>query len=344
MIFAQEKQGDVAAKGDIAAIGSLLLGAPVIKILPVPGGGNNRLYKVIHGDGVAALKVYAKSSDGEFDRLSAEYEAFQFLWNQGIRSVPQPIAYDNAAGIAVFEWIDGSIIEAPATEDIEQALNFALDLKRLSSRPDARKIRMAREACLSADELIRQVKLRFDRLDDLASPFPALRKFLDHDFKPVFGPSVDHIGQAYALDKWSTCKDINVTARTLSPSDFGFHNALKEINGRIRFLDFEYFGWDDPVRLVADFILHPGMNLTAEHKRLFVEKSKQSHGTDHTFERRLDVLLPMIGLRWCLILLNEFVPDHWARRALAGHTDPNDAQNRQLFKASKMLERVSGAL
>lgn len=338
MITAQKERSDVAA------IASLLLGAFVTKIIPVSGGRNNRLYKATYGGDVAAVKVYDRLSDGEFDRLSVEYETLKFLRGQGIRIVPRPIAYDDAAGVAAFEWIDGSVIEAPVTEDIEQALNFALDLKALSSTPDARKIRMAREACLSADELIRQVKSRFDRLHEMAGAFPALREFLDQDFNPVFESRVDLIGRIFASNGWSACEDISVAARTLSPSDFGFHNALKENNGQIRFLDFEYFGWDDPVRLVADFVLHPGMNLTAEHKRLFVEKSKQVHGTDHTFERRLDLLLPMVGLRWCLILLNEFVPDRWARRAFAGATDHDAARHRQLNKARDMLSRVTAAL
>ena len=36
--------------------------------------------------------------------------------------------------------------------------------------------------------------------------------------------------------------------RCLSPSDFGFHNALLEATGKLRFVDFEYAGWDDPAK------------------------------------------------------------------------------------------------
>ena len=57
--------------------------------------------------------------------------------------------------------------------------------------------------------------------------------------------------------------------RSLSPSDFGFHNALLEADGRLTFVDFEYFGWDDPVKIVADVMLHPGMGLSADHGRRF---------------------------------------------------------------------------
>ena len=47
--------------------------------------------------------------------------------------------------------------------------------------------------------------------------------------------------------------------RVVSPSDFGFHNALRTEDGRLAFLDFEYAGWDDPAKLVCDFELQPAV-------------------------------------------------------------------------------------
>jgi hypothetical protein len=46
-------------------------------------------------------------------------------------------------------------------------------------------------------------------------------------------------------------------------------------------------------------------------------------------------------LRWCLILLNEFLPERWFRRVYAdGGLDHTAAQTRQLDKAEDMLRRV----
>ena len=55
--------------------------------------------------------------------------------------------------------------------------------------------------------------------------------------------------------------------RCLSPSDFGFHNAICDVNGVYHFVDFEYFGWDDPAKMICDFILHPGMDLPNKYKK-----------------------------------------------------------------------------
>ena len=46
--------------------------------------------------------------------------------------------------------------------------------------------------------------------------------------------------------------------RTLSPSDFGFHNALRTPAGTMVFLDFEYFGWDDPAKTGFGFFVASG--------------------------------------------------------------------------------------
>ena len=94
-----------------------------------------------------------------------------------------------------------------------------------------------------------------------------------------------------SLSKWPKC---NLESKLpeknwfLSPSDFGFHNALRGNNGKIIFLDFEYFGWDDPVKLCCDTILHPGMRLSSMQKvsitKVFVDLFKR----DKTFIKRME--------------------------------------------------------
>ncbi len=52
-------------------------------------------------------------------------------------------------------------------------------------------------------------------------------------------------------------------------------------------------------------------------------------------------LRPLFGLCWCLILLNEFLPERWFRRAYAdAGLNHATAQARQLDKAEGMLRRM----
>jgi len=61
---------------------------------------------------------------------------------------------------------------------------------------------------------------------------------------------------------------------------------------------------------------------------------------DPGFSTRLDLLFPSIVVLWCLILLNEFLPERKTRRTLAGQKDAHaTVQARQLQKARALLSR-----
>jgi len=107
------------------------------------------------------------------------------------------------------------------------------------------------------------------------------------------------------------------------------------------FCDFEYFGWDDPVKLVADFVLHPGMALRVRLATRFEKRAAAIFADDPEFAARLRLLKPLYALRWALIVLNEFVPERWAQRAFAyGDRDRNAVLARQLGKAEGFVDLV----
>jgi hypothetical protein len=57
---------------------------------------------------------------------------------------------------------------------------------------------------------------------------------------------------------------------------------------------------------------------------------------------RMQAVFPLFGLKWCIILLNEFRPENLARRRFAsGSTDETEAiLGKQLAKARSTLSRV----
>ena len=59
----------------------------------------------------------------------------------------------------------------------------------------------------------------------------------------------------------------------MSPSDFGFHNALATPGGRLVFIDFEYAGWDDPAKLANDFFCQPAVPVDARFYDDFVARA-----------------------------------------------------------------------
>jgi hypothetical protein len=130
--------------------------------------------------------------------------------------------------------------------------------------------------------------------------------------------------------------------RTLSPSDFGFHNAMRCRNGEIVFLDFEYFGWDDPAKMVSDFLLHPAKTLSGKLKRSFVNLILSAFQSAAHLPQRMAIVYPLFGLKWSLILLNEFIPRQLDRRRFAGRKafDRSELLLKQLDKSRSMLQRV----
>jgi hypothetical protein len=309
-----------------------ILEVPVTGVHRGGAGGNNRIYRVETASRRFCLKLYPSLPGDLRDRLGAEFSALSFLGRHGVAVVPQAIAANPAAGYGLYSWLEGVPAANPTDADLDALLDFVELLDRLREAPDAQALPLAAEACLSPAELVRQLDRRLDLLADAAALSPALDRLLSGTVVPL----LERWGQPVRrLDA-----QLPAALRTLSPSDLGFHNALATPAG-LHFVDFEYFGWDDPVKLTADFVLHPGMVLDTELKARFLADCRVRFARDSGFADRLNQLYPLYGLRWCLILLNEFLPERWARRTFAGAGDRTGAEARQLAKATILLRTLT---
>jgi hypothetical protein len=314
------------------AAAAALLGARPSSVIALAKGGNNRLYRITDEKGVVALKCYPSPDGDPRDRLAAEFNGLSFLKACREPQVPAPIAMSRPLNVALFEWIDGEPVGNPTSADIDAALAFLRRLHGYRLDAAAAGLPLASEACLSGAEVVRQLAVREEKLvavaplrGELARLLDCLREERDRLAVPIAGSLADALAPEH---------------RTLSPSDFGFHNAVRRSDGSIVFLDFEYFGWDDPIKLAADFLLHPGMTLDRVARRRFASGMAEMHSADPGFRARLARVLPLYALRWCLILLNAFLPGRQARRAVAGGGDRAAVEAGQLAKAWTMLRTI----
>lgn len=326
---------------DAASIASRLVGGRVA-LHPLTAGRNSRVFRVEAASGRFALKLYPRPS-AEEQRLRAEVDALDFLAAAGITNVPRTVATDVERAAALFTWIDGVIPSSLDVSDIDQSVAFLSALHHLRMRPAAARLRDAREACLAGIELVRQVDERMERLLQLTGE-SGLQRFLSEVVAPPLGAfrarATAWAGRGYGPEDPLPCE-----CRTLSPSDFGFHNSLRDRRGRLSFLDFEYFGWDDPVKVVSDMLLHPGYRLEDGHRgRLRCHLSALYQENDPDFGSRLDAYFPLFGIRWVLILLNEFLPERWERRVHAGdHRDWQQVKSSQIEHARSLMARMGAA-
>jgi hypothetical protein len=257
----------------------------------IAGGGNSAVYRLDAGGASFALKVYPTTDPR--DRSGVERTALQLFERHGIEGVPR--WRGGADNLALLDWIDGAAVIDPSLADVDDAAAFIARLRPLG-RVEGADLPLASEACLSGAEILRQLDARLARL----AARDTLRDFLAGTFAPA-RRRAEAAARATGLDLDTT---LPVEKRMLIPADLGFHNVLRDARtGRLVFLDFEYFGWDDPVKLVADFVLHPGHRLAPPVKARFLERMHDLFTDDDGFALRLRALRPLFALRWALILV-----------------------------------------
>jgi len=315
--------------------------APLVRLEAAGGGGNSRLYRAGLADGTAAaLKVYPSLDADPRDRLATEFQALAFLHRNGLTDVARPLARDDGARLGLYEWIEGERPDGDLSV-LDAMSAFDARLLALGGAPDAAGLPLASEACLSPAELVAQVEARLEGLAALPDE-PDLSRFLAETVHPLL--------KRAAPPARAMAAPLDPARRTLSASDFGWHNMLATSRGSV-FLDFEYFGWDDPAKMACDVFWHPGMAMPEAWGRRFITQAiARRRVTDPDIDSRVAVSLPLYGLRWVAIILNEFRPERWRiRRHAAGDEaaaarDWSAAKTRQLDKARALSARVAKAL
>lgn len=311
-----------------------LLGRPVDACVELAGGRNSRVYRMECGGRAVAVKLYFRHPLDSRDRLKTEFDSLTWLWARGLHEIPEPLAQDPAANLAVYEFLDGAAIPkgAAGAADLDAALDFLAQLKTLGPQAEPGRFAAASEACFSAPALAASVRSRAERLDGAEA---AAARFVTEEVLPFLAQR-EAACRAAGLGE----AELPPAERLLSPSDFGFHNASRRADGTLRFYDFEYFGWDDPAKTLSDFLLHPAMSLGLDSRRAFARGFLDRFGTPE-LRRRFTLLYPLFGAKWCLIMLNEFAPGHRERREFArGSATAPAEREAQLENARALLARA----
>jgi len=314
-----------------------------LEIEPCASGGNNRVFTVTLPDRKVVAKRYFSHPSDRRDRLQAEYAFLSYAKHAGIRTVPQPIAYDAAMHLGLYEYIDGRRLgnDEIQKKHVEEAAQFFLRLNQASLREAAAYLPAASEACFSVTVHFSLVDRRVERLETIDGGNEVAREA--RDFARVLKSRWVAVKRSIAtkIEAAGQVLDEAVADRCISPSDFGFHNVLLGSGGRLFFIDFEYAGWDDPAKMAGDFFSHPGVPV---HRRWFDDFVGITMGYSPAakeLEGRTRLLLPVFQVKWCCIILNEFLPESAQRRKFADPSvNQQQRQRIQLDKAIALLKVV----
>ncbi|MDM8542420.1 aminoglycoside phosphotransferase family protein [Desulfococcaceae bacterium HSG9] len=312
---------------------------------PVPCGGNNRVFELHAGPEKLFLKSYFRHIKDTRDRLDAEFGFISFAWQQGIRLTPKPIAIDRDHHLGLYEFIEGDHLKPDDVnkDAIHQAIKFYRALNRNKNNSLALVLPHASEACFSIKAHVLLVDQRLKRLqkmniDDAITK--AALKFIHKELTPMWKKIKTTLLRRLSAKRLNKKQPLALAERCLSPSDFGFHNALCQDSGELRFIDFEYAGWDDPAKLVCDFFCQPAVPVPFKFFSTFQTAIASQFTEQKRVIDRINLLFPLYQLKWCCILLNEFLPGGKARRVFAGEQNHTIAQQKQLEKAHTLFLKI----
>jgi len=314
-------------------------------VTPSNIGGNNRIYRVETSKGIFSAKQYFRHEGDQRDRLSAEYDFLQYAGKATTSFVPQSYACNREAGWALYEYIEGAHIPAGQVEwrHVQQAITFFQALNESKSRKAARSLPFASEAVFSVADHLTIAAGRIDCLHKALSNAndgdQAAIQFLEE--LQYFWTLLASQTEAAATESGWLNKPLDKEQYCISPSDFGFHNALIKADGGIQFIDFEYAGFDDPAKMAVDFFAQPAVPVPAEFYDRFVHFTMQSFPDPDRLIWRTKLLQPVHQVKWCCIVMNVFLPIHMARRKFANlKLDETVFKHAQLNKAKQILKKL----
>lgn len=252
-------------------------------------GGNSRLYSgILNGEQV----VYKCSTrEDAIHRVNKEFRNLVEISSRFDDLVPKPLALDSFGTGLIMTFEKGD----PPKEINQEVLNlmaiFLEKLVRLGDDLNSRSFfEPATDNIIEDTFGINQLTKRYEQISNLMDR-ENLRRFR----------SIDAILNEYRKFT-SQMKSSQYTRMILSPSDFGIHNILVDGSNPFmcKFVDFEYFGWDRPEKLVSDTILHPKNKWQAGMAKSFLYRAMNLYDLQEDYVR---TLLYFSKLNWSLIAI-----------------------------------------
>ena len=295
---------------DFALYWAKQLEVSVDSLTPLHGGINNQVFSC--GGGPKNSKRFVIKGyipRGLTDRMLAEVQFLRYALQVAPSYVPQLLSQDDERRCIVLEYLDGQTYTAglrPSEEDVVEACNFfrLLNADQLLAKEYVKQ--SAAEGFLSLTEHLENVCGRLNQFSTEHLPIES-RSQANLLVQKIFKEFDVLADQTKALiDKGQAQDTISSDDCYVSPSDFGFHNAMRCANG-VKFFDFEFAGWDDPAKTALDFMLQPRVPVKSSLAHLF-SQSFLPFGSEQ-LRIRTNILGPILRLKWLCIMLSVLRPD-----------------------------------
>lgn len=314
----------------------------------LPGGANNRVFRVDSPARTYCLKWYFSHPDDPRDRLAHEWGFSHYAWSRGIRVIPKPLVASPENQLALYRYREGRklSVEELTSGYVSQAVQFICRLNRDRESLEAARLPIASEACFNRHEHLQAVDRRVNRFIDLPGETEIhenAARFVREQLVPCWQNIKGNIESRPANHDSPGDPADQKMFPVISPSDFGFHNAILGNDGTLSFHDFEYAGRDSLIKLVCDFFHQPQIPVPITYFESVIEELKNCLSIPESLAEEVERFFPVYGIKWCCILLNDFLPTGKSRRSFS-RSQPGSKERLalQLAKAESKLNSVNG--
>ncbi len=318
------------------------LGCSEKSLIKLRGGINNHVYQCGTKQKLWVIKGYPIRQKQQHDRMQAEVDFLRYAHEVAPGRVPELITVDINNRCVVLEHILGTPYkegQSPSDEDVQAAIEFFRQLN--ADKGLAQKmIKMdAAESFLSLSQHLANVRERLAAMDSKHLP-AELRPQAIKLLAKLQGITDDlEVKLETQIAAGEIVDVLDPGLRCISPSDFGFHNAIQTSLG-IKFIDFEFSGWDDPTKTCIDFQLQPKVPIKGYSKDLstIVAKDKNAY-----IQNRRNTLLPILEAKWLCIVL-AILRQERLESIISQQPDINSTVliQRRLLKAKEWLAKSEG--
>lgn len=285
--------------------------------VPLGSGTNSRVFLLTDEIGRPLVaKLHHVEPSGGSPRYHREKKFYWAVQGATDGFIPEALHWDDAQSVAFLQFVRGESVVDIYERDVRQAGAFV----RLLQQVDRSGLEAASEAALQPGQHVEMVERRLALLQTIADAEAAA--FVAGELRP-------------AWERVRARLRPMESAAIVSPSDFGFHNALRRDEDLLCFFDFEHAGLDDPAKLVCDFFVRPGAGVSPGLVPAFCEAA----GLKHDVKERAERLMDLYRIKWACIALNEFTDEGARRRGFAGAEEP-DRRASQLAKARALMREV----
>jgi len=305
-------------------------------VKPLRPGRNSRVFLVEQGDTRHVAKFYFRSQNETRDRLAREVDFLRYANALGIPEVPHLRAFDRQDYCTLLSFLSGRPVNAAELTDqhVQKALDFIHSLNRAGN--DRPTLADASEACFSIEAHLSVVERRLAAMEAAITDSDA-RDFLS---RHLIAAWQEHRLRATRGAGHRFNEILAPEERCVTPSDFGFHNALADEEGRLSFFDFEYAGTDDPAKLFCDFFCQVEVPVPIAYLPAMLARLTLLSRDKPWFQRRCQILLPIYRIKWACIVMGVFMPVLAERQKFFGDDPIDDPRGMRLAAAKTLLRQA----